>query len=95
MSVMASIDDILRSAAEVLRSFGAAEIFAFGSAAEGRMGPGSDIDLAVTGIPPRLFFRAAAAAEDATGCQIDLVDLDEGTPFTQFLRNRGGLKRVA
>jgi hypothetical protein len=33
-------------------------------------------------------------AGDILGCPLDLVDLDEPNPFTQYLREEGALRRV-
>ena len=93
------MDDDLRAriarAAEVLRAFGAREVYVFGSAASGTMRPDSDVDLAVSGLPPRVFFKAMGGASDAVGREIDLIDLDDDTLFTQYLRRKGKLHRVA
>ena len=58
------------------------------------MRPYSDVDMAVSGLPPEVFFRAMAAAHDALGRPLDLVDLDEDNPFTQYLKSKGELLRV-
>ena len=50
---------------------------------QGKMRPNSDVDIAVSALPPKVFFRAMAAAHDALGCLLDLIDLDEDTAFTQ------------
>jgi hypothetical protein len=34
------------------------------------------------------------AAEDAIGRPLDLIDLDEVTPFTQYLKEESELQRV-
>ena len=90
-------DELRRSiqkTAKVLRQFGAREVYTFGSAAEGVLRPASDIDIAVSGIPPRLFFRAMSKAGDTLSMPLDLIDLDEDTPFTRYLREKGGLALV-
>ncbi len=84
----------IRKAAEILKAAGAKDVFLFGSAASGSMRKDSDVDLAVTGLPPRNFFAAMGRAHDALGCSLDLVDLDEESPFTRHLKVEGALKRV-
>ena len=79
---------------EVLKGFGAKEVYLFGSAATGQMHEGSDLDFAVAGLPPREFYRAVADAMLAAGEPIDVVDLDLVTPFTQYLREGNELVRV-
>lgn len=54
----------------------------------------SDIDLAVSGLPPENFFKALSAASRVLDRPIHLIDLDEVTPFTQYLIEEGELQRV-
>ncbi len=84
----------LRAAAHLLRSLGATEVFVFGSAAKGVLRPDSDVDLAVMGLPPQVFFSAASKAADLLRRPVDLVDLDEPTPLVRFLVQTGELIRV-
>jgi len=84
----------IERAAEALKAEGAREVYVFGSAATGRLRPGSDVDMAVSGLPPAAFFRAMSKASDALGRTLDLVDLDEDSPFVRYLRSRGALVRV-
>jgi predicted nucleotidyltransferase len=92
------MDDKMREqiseAAAALREAGAKEVYLFGSAATGKLRENSDIDLAVSGLPPRIFFRAMADAADFLDRPLMLVDLDEDNAFTRCLRERGGLQRV-
>ena len=90
----AEIAQIVRKAADVLKAEGAKEVFVFGSAANGSLRPDSDIDLAVAGLPPERFYRAMGKAADALGRSVDLIDLDESTPFTRHLTQEGELQRV-
>ena len=57
-----SIDDLIVEAAGVLRQAGASQVYVFGSAAKGSLRQDSDVDLAVSGLPPRVFFRAMGQA---------------------------------
>lgn len=67
--------------AAVLRSeFGATEVILFGSLVEGDVHAGSDVDLAVRGIPPGRYFEALARAADLLGCDVDLVELETARP---------------
>jgi predicted nucleotidyltransferase len=85
----------IERAAQVLKEHGAREVYLFGSAAKGQMREGSDVDLAVVGLPPERFFRAMACAHQALDRSLDLVDLDEDNPFTRNLRKWGRLQLVA
>jgi len=87
--------EAIQRAAAVLKSYGAREVYVFGSAAAGKMHEGSDVDLAVSGMSPAVFFRAMSRAADALGRELDLIDLDHENAFTRYLREEGELHRVA
>jgi predicted nucleotidyltransferase len=88
------INDLIKKAAEVLKSFGATDVYLFGSIAKGANNEHSDIDLAVSGIPPEKFFEAMGSAINAIKKEFDLVDLDEKNPFVDYLKSHGELQRV-
>ena len=85
---------LVDKAASALTAVGAKEVYVFGSACKGKMRPNSDVDMAVSGLPPAVFFRAMAAAHDALGRPLDLVDLDDDNEFTRYLKSKGELLRV-
>ena len=87
--------DALLAAAKLLRSMGATQVFAFGSAIHGGMRPDSDVDMAGTGLPSRVYFSAVSKAWDLLGRPVDLVDLDFPTPVVRHLLTSGTLVRVA
>jgi len=87
-------DPLVEQAANALVRFGAREVYLFGSRAHGTADDSSDLDLAVSGLPPRLFFRAYGRLLMEAPCSVDLVDLDQDTPFTRCLREEGELVRV-
>jgi len=82
-------------AAKILREAGACEVYVFGSAAHGKARPDSDLDLAVRGLPPEVFFKTMGRVAFAVSRRFDLIDLDERNPFTEYLEKKGGLIRVA
>ncbi len=94
---MATIIDsnALLAAAELLRRLGATDVFVFGSTIKGGSRPDSDVDLAVTGLPPQIYFSAMSKASDLLGRPVDLVDLDDPTPIVRYLLASGELVRVA
>jgi predicted nucleotidyltransferase len=94
MSMTPQLAARIRTAAERLRSAGAQEVYLFGSAASNEATEPRDVDLAVAGLPPEVFFKAMGAARRALGMPLDLVDLDEDCPFTRYLREHGELRRV-
>ena len=91
----AEVQESIRKAAECLTRAGAREVYLFGSVASGVIHEHSDIDMAVSGLPPRIFFQAMSEAARFLDREMDLIDLDEDTPFVRFLREKGRLKRVA
>jgi uncharacterized protein len=87
--------DLLEQGAALLTAAGAREVYVFGSVAAGRAHEDSDVDLAVAGLPPERFFATMARLENLFDRAVDLVDLDDTSPFTDYLRNKGILRRVA
>ena len=81
-------------AAEALKKYGAREVYVFGSLAEGTFGRHSDIDMAVAGLPPQVFFAAMGEAMTVLGRPLDLIDLDYDTTFVNRLREKGKLFRI-
>jgi predicted nucleotidyltransferase len=92
--VNSKINKLIERAAAELKTAGAREIYVFGSAAKGADAVGSDLDLAVSGLPPAIFYRMGARISDLVGRSIDLIDLDANTPFTRHLRTENELVRV-
>ena len=82
-------------ATETLKSFGAKRVYLFGSAAKGELHRYSDIDMAVSGLPPETFYTAWARAVRAfPGREMDLIDLDRDGLFAEHLKKHGNLKCV-
>jgi len=88
-------NDLLLAAAELLRRMGATQVFVFGSATKRGLRPDSDVDMAVAGLPPAVYFSAVSRASDLLGRPVDLVDLDDPTPRVRHLLSSGELVRVA
>lgn len=84
----------IRRAAAVFKDLGAREVYVFGSSVRSLPGPGSDIDMAVTGLPPHVFYRAMSRASDVLRRPLDLIDLDNDNPFSRYLKEKGELLRV-
>ena len=85
---------LIEQAASQLKAAGAREVYVFGSAASGSSRADSDLDLAVSGLPPGVFYRAIGKLHDLLGRPVDLVDLDSATPFTRYLKAESELVRV-
>jgi len=88
------LESHVRRAAQVLMSFGAREVYLFGSQASSHPAPSSDLDLAVRGLPDAVFFEAYARASLGFPREMDLVSLDEKNPFTEYLIQEGRLVRI-
>lgn len=68
----------LPEAARLLRShYGAESVVLFGSLAAGRPREGSDVDLAVAGLPSARYFDALSTLMTLFGAPVDLVRLEE------------------
>jgi predicted nucleotidyltransferase len=86
--------DPVAKAAKLFIGLGASQVFVFGSAINGQLRPASDIDMAVSGLQPRVYFSAISQASDLIGRPVDLVDLDHDSALVRYLRNSGELVRV-
>ena len=81
----------LVEAAEILKKYGAKRILIFGSLCRtGQFHSGSDIDLAVEGIPPQHFIRAAADLMMSMDLPIDLKPLEELDDLFRDMINKKG-----
>jgi predicted nucleotidyltransferase len=89
------LQQAIEQAAAILKAAGADAVYVFGSIVEGPVRPDSDIDLAVAGLPPGMFFQAMGQTMFVLPRPLDLVDLDVDTPFTRYLKRKGKLHRVA
>ena len=81
-------------AVEMCRSEGCAEVYVFGSVAVGRMGPRSDLDIAVRGCPPERYYRLLGRLLEGLEHPVDLIDLDVETSVAEYLEEEGQLIHV-
>jgi predicted nucleotidyltransferase len=89
------LQQAVQQAAAILKAAGAEAVYLFGSMARESIRPDSDIDLAVTGLPPNKFFQTMGQILSVLPRPLDLIDLDVDTPFTRYLKQKGNLRRVA
>jgi len=82
-------------AARVLISFGAQEVYLFGSLAKGTITENSDVDLAVKGLPDDVFFSAIAQASRILPVPLDVMTYDENSALVKLLKMKGEMRRVA
>jgi len=85
----------LESAISILRKYGVTEIYIFGSLADGTYNNNSDIDIAVKGMKPELYFKAYAELSFCINKKVDLLNMDTQERFVQMLENLKELVRVA
>lgn len=74
---MAAVESIYQQLAQLARRHGAVRLVMFGSRARGDHSPGSDIDLAVYGMPPKERGSFWAEAEELpTLLKLDILHMD-------------------
>lgn len=78
-----------------LKSVGCTEIFLFGSVAVGDFSDTSDLDIAVRGIRPSVFFEVYGELMSRVSRPVDLIDLDLQQRFGSQLIAHAVLRRVA
>lgn len=88
--------ELIDKAVAILRTYGATEVYLFGSARSGDFDlEHSDIDLAVRGIPTKDFYSAVGETMCSLGRAVDVIDLDAATAFGKYLTEHEELARVA
>ncbi len=93
--MLPQIQSEIEKAVGILLRNGAREVYLFGSHARNEAAPGSDLDLAVRGMPPEYFYRAVGEVCSALSVPADIVDLDESSPTLDYLKKHGDFLRVA
>lgn len=79
---------------KILKDGGCTDVYVLGSVAEGRMHPESDIDFAVRGCPPELFFMLQGRLLLELTRSSDLIDLDVDPDLSEFLEREATLIHV-
>ena len=79
---------------DILKRGGCKEVYLFGSIAEGRSGPPSDIDFAVRGCPANRFFKLQGRLLVELTRSSDLIDLDADPALAAFLEHEAALVHV-
>jgi len=85
----------IEKAIHILTAEGCNEIYLFGSLANGKSSPKSDIDLAVKGLRDSVFFEVLGKLLVALDHPVDLLSLEDENRLVTLLKKRGELLRVA
>ncbi|MHA1649083.1 MAG: nucleotidyltransferase family protein [Candidatus Helarchaeota archaeon] len=84
------IEEKIAKGIKYLKLIGCKEIILFGSLIDGTFDEHSDIDLAVSGIIPRNYFKAVVTLPSVIGHKVDLVALDYvSKDFEKKIRKEG------
>lgn len=73
--------EVISRVAPLFRRYGTRRVYLFGSLAKDESSPGADIDLAVQGVPPGLFFRLLGDLMMESSIPVDVIDFDDCEPF--------------
>lgn len=78
----------IQQCVDILRQFGAKEVYLFGSRARGDSAPDSDYDFAVRGVPSDRMNRLVGELLVTTRLEIDVIALDDGSPFAKHIEGK-------
>jgi predicted nucleotidyltransferase len=71
-----------------LQDQGASHVYLFGSRARDQARCDSDIDLAVAGVDPSLYFQILGQLDQLASVPVDLVLLDDGSRFAAHIQRK-------
>ena len=86
--------DDIQKATHLLKNEGCKDIFLFGSLVTGKYHKNSDIDIGITGLNPKKFFRVSASLDKELSNKIDLVDFDLRYDFYSLLDSLGEVVKL-
>jgi predicted nucleotidyltransferase len=81
-------------AASFLKSKGCRSVYLFGSMVTGKIHKNSDIDIGISGLPPKKFFRVYADLDKELSNRVDLVDFDLNRDFHALLDSLGEVIKI-
>jgi predicted nucleotidyltransferase len=79
----------IEKATNLLKNEGCKSIYLFGSLITGKIHENSDIDIGISGLPPKNFFSVYAKLDRNLSNKIDLVDFDLNKEFYELLDSLG------
>ncbi|MCL2281733.1 MAG: nucleotidyltransferase domain-containing protein [Fibromonadales bacterium] len=83
----------IRKATDLLKEEGCS-VFLFGSMVTGKIHNDSDIDIGISGLQPKKFFRVYADLDKKMSNKIDLVDFDMQKDFYNLLKSLGEVVEI-
>ena len=84
----------MQACVDLLRRFGATDIYLFGSRASGRHRQGSDYDFAVRGVQEADYYRVVGELLLASSVPVDVVLLDADSSFSRHIEEKIATGRV-
>jgi predicted nucleotidyltransferase len=84
----------IKKAVILLKNEGCKAVYLFGSMVTGNIHQDSDIDIGVTGLPPKKYFRVYALLDKALSNRIDLVDFDLYKDLYNLLHSLGEVAEI-
>jgi predicted nucleotidyltransferase len=79
----------IEKAINLLKKEGCKSVFLFGSMVTGKIHRNSDIDIGISGLPAKKFFRVYANLDRELSNKVDLVDFDLQKDFFFFFYSLG------
>jgi len=83
----------IKKATNLLKNEGCS-VFLFGSMITGEINKNSDIDIGISGLSPKKFFRIYAELDKEASNKIDLVDFDTQKDFYNLLDSLGEVVKI-
>jgi predicted nucleotidyltransferase len=84
----------IKMAVNLLKNEGCKAVFLFGSMVTGKIHQDSDIDIGITGLAPKKFFRVYANLDKKLSKKVDLVDFDLHKDFYTLLNGLGEVVEI-
>ena len=84
----------IKKAAVLLKNEGCTAVYLFGSMVTGEIHQNSDIDIGITGLPAKKYFRVYANLDKELSNKVDLVDFDLNKDFYSLLNSLGEVAEI-
>jgi len=84
----------IKKAVIILKNEGCKAVYLFGSMVTGKIHQNSDIDIGITGLPAKNYFRVYAFLDKELSNKIDLVDFDLYKDLHNLLNSLGEVAEI-